>query len=123
MMAETRIQAVELSRQFDANPVAAERKFKGEKLVVTGVVEQISPGIFGFGFAILMGAGMFRGVTASIDDEDLLPACGRGRPLCSSATGLARVRWAGSCSTTARDTGALDAARAQCREWRGSSRS
>lgn len=86
--AGTDVQADLLAKEFDANPIAAERKYEDKELVVSGIIDQISKGFFGAGF-LMFKTSTFLGVTADIGDDDFLATLRKGQPValkCKGAT-------------------------------------
>ena len=87
--AQTEITAAGLGREFDANPIAAERKYEDKALIVSGVVDRISKGVFGSGYVNLKGANQFQDIAAFFSDEDFLASLTKGQWIslkCEGAT-------------------------------------
>jgi hypothetical protein len=57
-----RISAETLYRAYDANEVAADEKYKGKAVIITGKIQNIGKDILGSPFVIVGGSGMLDGV-------------------------------------------------------------
>lgn len=67
---DTRIYARSLAKDYNANEVAADNKYKGKMVAVTGVVTQISKDVAGDVFvALSAGDNVFEGVQAYLDSK------------------------------------------------------
>ena len=66
-----RVSAIDLSRSYDANEVAADNAYKDRTLWITGTVEAISKDAFDRPYLVLQGAQMFHEVHASMDNSAL----------------------------------------------------
>jgi hypothetical protein len=62
----TEVTAVELARAYDANTVAADQKFKGKVLRITGIVQDISTDMTGDAYLELKGINQFLSVRAEL---------------------------------------------------------
>jgi tRNA_anti-like len=67
MGAPIKVTAVDLSRKYNANEVAADNEYKGKTLWITGKVDAISKNAFNQPYLALRGAEMFHEVQASMD--------------------------------------------------------
>jgi hypothetical protein len=63
-----RVTATQLSTEYQSNEVAADAKYSGKELEVTGTVKSIDSGMFGSATVMLEGADLFYDVHCDIDD-------------------------------------------------------
>lgn len=109
-----KVTAVDLSRKYDANEVAADNEYKGKTLWITGTVTAISKNAFNQPYLSLRGAEMFHDVQASMDSsaQDQIATFRKGQKvslICKGAGMIVLSPMATQCITldTAMDQAAL----------------
>jgi hypothetical protein len=68
---DLRVDANTYAKDYDANEIAADNKYKGKKILLIGKINSINKDIGGNGYLALRGPGMFQDVQARLSDAGM----------------------------------------------------
>lgn len=72
------ITAKNLSSEYDANEIAGDKKYKGKRLLIKGVVDEVSKDIMGDVYVSLVGMNEMQVVQCYFEDGDKLDELSKG---------------------------------------------
>ena len=90
---DLQVSAVDLHEAYDANEIAADTRFKGKKILVTGTVESIDKNAFDQPYLSLASGNDFTAVHAELEDGSVQKAAtlAKGLEVTLSCTGSGRL--------------------------------